>query len=62
MEVEPRIVKQYKYATTIAIAKITGERGWRVEKKCLCIVFFFVFFLADQKISISWKNAFWGIL
>ena len=25
-------------ATTVAVAKITGERGWRVEKKCLCIV------------------------
>ena len=36
MVVESRIVKQY---TTVAVAKITVERGWRVEKKCLCIVF-----------------------
>ena len=26
-------------ATTVAVAKTTGERGWRVEKKCLCIGF-----------------------
>ena len=26
-------------ANTVAVAKITGERGWRVEKKCLCVVF-----------------------
>ena len=25
--------------TTVVVAKITGERGWRVEKKCLCIDF-----------------------
>ena len=44
-------------ATTVAVAKITGERGWRVEKMSLH------HFLADQKIVISWeKNAFWGIL
>ena len=36
MEVEPRIERN---ATTVAVAKITGERGWRVEKKCFCIVF-----------------------
>ena len=24
---------------TVAVAKITVERGWRVEKKCLCVVF-----------------------
>ena len=26
-------------ATTVAVAKITGEGGWRVEKKCLCVIF-----------------------
>ena len=26
-------------ANTIAVAKITVERGWRVEKKCLCVGF-----------------------
>ena len=36
MEAEPRIAKQYKCgtnATTVALAKITWERGWRVEKR-----------------------------
>ena len=48
MEVEPRIAKQY----TVAVAKIIGERGWRVGKKeSLCVVF-----LADQKIASSWKK------
>ena len=37
MEFEPRIAKQY--TTTVAVAKITGERGWRVGKKCLCVIF-----------------------
>ena len=46
VEVKPRIVKQYNStnANTVAVEKITVERGWRVEKKCLCC------FLADQKI------------
>ena len=33
VEVVPRIVN------TVAVAKITMEMGCRVEKKCLCIVF-----------------------
>ena len=35
MEAEPRIYKQYNTtnATTVAVAKITGEREWRVGKK-----------------------------
>ena len=24
---------------TVAVAKITGEREWRVGKKCLCVAF-----------------------
>ena len=40
-------------ATTVA--KITGERGWRVGKKCFCVVF-----LADQKIASSWKKVRFG--
>ena len=45
-------------ATTVAVAKITGERGWRVQKQCLYVVV-----LADQKKASSrGKNAFWGIL
>ena len=35
MEFEPRIVKQY----TVALAKITGERGWRVEKSVVVSFF-----------------------
>ena len=31
MEVEPRIAKQYK-CQSVAVAKITVERGWRVKK------------------------------
>jgi len=38
-------------ATTVAVAKITRQRGWRVEKKYLCIIV-----LADQKIASSWKK------
>ena len=36
MQAEIRIAKQYN---TVAVAKITVERGWRVKKKCLCVVF-----------------------
>ena len=40
MKAEPRIAKQCSTnASTVAVAIITGERGWRVGKKCLCIVF-----------------------
>ena len=38
VEVEPRIAKQYKCQYCCSW-KITGERGWRVEQKCLCIIF-----------------------
>ena len=38
MEVEPKL-RSSTNANTVAVAKITVERGWRVEKKCLCIVF-----------------------
>ena len=38
-------------ATAVAVAKITQEWGWRVEKKCLLC-----HFLADQKIVNSWKK------
>ena len=37
MEVEPRIVKQHKCHHCCS-CKITGERGWKVGKKCLCVV------------------------
>ena len=44
-------------ATTGAVAKITGERGWRVETKCLCVVFWLT-----RRSRVRGKNAFWGIL
>ena len=44
-------------ATTVEVAKITAEKGWRVGKKCLCVCV-----VgggggggADKKIAISWK-------
>ena len=38
-----------------------GDGGW--EKSVFASFFsVFFFFLADQKIVSSWKNAFWGIL
>ena len=46
--VASRCVQQWKLnlelrsstnANTVAVAKITVERGWRMQKKCLCIVF-----------------------
>ena len=36
-------------ATTVAVAKITGKRGWRVRR-----------FLADQKVASSWKKMCFG--
>ena len=41
-------------ANTVAVAKITEERGWRVEKKSLRR------FLADQKIASSSKKCVLG--
>ena len=47
MEVEPRILRSSTNANTVAVAKITVERGWRVNKKCLRR------FGADEKIASS---------
>jgi len=47
--------RKSRNANTVAVAKITGERGWRVEKKKKKKVSLRRF-LADQ------KKAFWGIL
>ena len=55
IEVEPRIAKQYKCHRCYSCKNYHGERGWKVEKKCLCIVF-----LADQKITGSWKKCVLG--
>ena len=38
VEVKPRIAKQYK-CNTVAVAKITVERGWRVEKSVFASFF-----------------------
>ena len=43
-------------ATTAAFAKIIGVRGWRVAKKCLCVV------LLTRRSRVRGKIAFWGIL
>ena len=43
---------------TVAVAKITGERGWRVEKKQKRGAL--RRFLADQKIASSWKKMRFG--
>ena len=51
MEAEPRSSTN---ATTVAVAKITGEMGWSVEEKKVCLRLFG----ADQKIASSWKNVF----
>ena len=44
-----------KQNTTVAVAKITGERGWRVGEKSV-----FASFLADQKIASWWKKCVLG--
>ena len=57
VEVEPRIVKQYKCHHCCSCKNYRGkgmEGGKKVSLHC---------FLADQKIAVLWeKNAFWGIL
>ena len=44
-------------ANTVAVVKITMERGWRVDKKCLCVVFWLT-----RRSQVHRTNAFWGIL
>ena len=44
-------------ANTVAVAKITMERGWRVNKKCLCVILGLI-----RRSQVHRKNAFWGIL
>ena len=56
MEVEPRM-RSSTNASTVAVAKITGERGWRVEKKCLCVEFWLT-----RRSGVRGQNAFWGSL
>ena len=55
MEVELEL-RSSTNATTVAVAKINGERGWRVEKKRVSLHHF----LADQKITSSWKKCVLG--
>ena len=52
MEVEPRIVKQYKCHHCCSCKNYQGKGMGGGKKKCLCVVF-----LADQKITILWKLA-----
>ena len=60
MEVEPRIANSTN-ATAVAVAKITGERGWRVGKSVFASFFVFVFcFWTDLKIASSWKKLHFG--
>ena len=56
MEVEPRIVKQYKCHHRCSCKNYRGKGMEGVEKVSLCS------FLADQKIGSSWKKCVWGIL
>ena len=58
VSVVSRCVQQWKLnlelrsstnATTVAVAKFTGERGCRVEKKYLRLVFFKVFFWLTRR-------------
>jgi len=42
-------------ATTVAVAKMTGDMGWRVEKKCLCIKLLLV---ARHILTMGHQNAF----
>ena len=45
------------WSNTVAVAKITVERGWRVEKKCLCVIF-----RLTRRSWVCRKKSFWGIL
>ena len=56
IEAEPRIVKQYKCKHCCSCKNYQGKGMEGGKKVCLC------HFLADQKIRISWKNVFGGIL
>ena len=55
MEVEPRIVKQYKCHHCCSCKNYQRKGMDGGEKKCLCIIF-----LADQKIMILWKKCVLG--
>ena len=54
MQVEPRIVKQYKCHHCCS-CKNYWRKGMEGGKKCLCIVFW-----GDQKIASSWKKCVLG--
>ena len=55
MEVEPRIVKQYKWHPCCSCKNYQGK-GMEGGKKCLCVIFL----LADQKIESLWKKCILG--
>ena len=54
VEVEPRIVKQYKCYHCCSCKNYQGK-GMEGGKKVSCVIF-----LADQKITISWKKCIVG--
>ena len=52
-------------ANTVAVAKITVERGWRVGKKSVFaffVCFFVCLFFLTRRSRVGRTNAFWGIL
>ena len=57
MAVEHRIAKQYKCHYCCSCKNYQGK-GWRVGKKCLCVIFFWL----TRRLRICGKNAFGGIL
>ena len=57
MEVEKLELRSSANANTVAVAKMTTERGWRVKIKRLCVVFWLT-----RRSRVRRKNAFLGIL
>ena len=55
MDAEPRIAKQYKCHHCRNCKKNTGKRGKRVEKKCLCVVFWLT-----RRSRVRGKKSVWG--
>ena len=48
-------------ANTVAVAKSTGERGWKVNKKCLCVVLGLTRRSRVRKKFFFKNYAFWGV-
>jgi len=56
VEVEPRIVKQYKCQYFCSCKNYCGK-GMERGKKCLCVIFWLI-----RRLRVHRKNVFWGIL